>query len=60
LQKGKTFNLNPFDKKSILEGKKLILLEAKKASLNYKTFLHAAIKATGYSERTIKSIIYQA
>lgn len=55
----KTYNINPFDKKSILEGKQLILREARKASPNYKLFIKAATLATGLSERTIKSFIYK-
>ena len=54
--KGKTFSFNPFDNESILEGRTLILREAKKASPNYKMFIKAATAATGLSERTIRSI----
>lgn len=56
--KGKTFNTNPFDTKSIQEGKTLILKEARDASPNYKMFIKAAIMATGLSERTIKTLLY--
>ena len=56
--KQKTYSINPFDKASILEGKQLIIREAHKASPNYKMFLNATIKATGLSERTIKSLLY--
>ena len=55
--KQKTFNLNPFDKQSIQEAKRLILQEAKAASPNNKMFMKAAILATGLSERTIKDIL---
>ena len=56
--KQKTFSVNPFDKASILEGKILILKEAREASPNYKMFLKAAILATGLSERTIRQLLY--
>jgi len=56
--KQKSFNINPFDKESILEAKQLILKEAKEASPNYTMFMKAAKLATGLSERTIKSLIY--
>jgi hypothetical protein len=54
----KTFNINPFDKDAIQEGKTLILKEAKDVSPSYKTFIKAAKLATGLSERTIKSLVY--
>ena len=54
----KTYNINPFDKESILEGKQLILREAREASPNYKMFIKAAKLATQLSERTIKSLLY--
>jgi len=56
--KQRVFSINPFDKESILEGKQLILKEAKEASPNYRMFIKAAKLATGLSERTIKSLIY--
>ena len=56
--KQKTYNINPFDKESILEGKQLILREAREASPNYKMFIKAAKLATQLSERTIKSLLY--
>ncbi len=56
--KQKTYNLNPFDKDSIQEAKTLILREAKDVSPNNKMFMTAAKLATGLSERTIKTIIY--
>jgi len=57
--KHKTFNFNPFDRDSIEEGKYLILKEARDASPNYKMFIKAATMATGFSERTIKKILYK-
>ena len=56
--RGKSHNLNPFDTKSILEAKRSILKEARKASPSYKLFIKAATLATGLSERTIKKFIY--
>ena len=57
--KNKTFSMNPFDKTSINEAKKLILLEAREASPSYKTFITAAIRALNLSEKTIKTILYK-
>lgn len=57
--KQKTFNFNPFDKASILEGKQLILREARDVSPNYKMFIKAAKLATSLSERTIKTLLYK-
>ena len=57
--KQKTFNFNPFDKTSILEGKQLILREARDVSPNYKMFIKAAKLATNLSERTIKTLLYK-
>jgi len=57
--KGKSYNVNPFDYSSIQEAKALTLKEAREASPSYKLFLKAAIAATGLSERTIKTLLYQ-
>jgi len=57
--KGKSYNINPFDTESIREAKAVTLKEARDASPSYKLFLRAAIAATGLSERTIKTLIYQ-
>lgn len=54
----KTHNFNAFDDASILEAKQLILKEARAASPSYKLFITAAKAATGLSERTIKSLLY--
>ena len=54
--KHKTHNFNPFDTKSILEAKTLILREAKEAAPSYKMFIAAAKEATGLSERTIRTL----
>ena len=56
--KCKTYSFSPFDKASIEEAKQVTLKEAREASPNYKMFIRAATQATGYSERTIKKIIY--
>ena len=56
--KNKTYSINPFDKASIEEARKVTLLEARDASPSYKMFIKAATMATGLSERTIKKIIY--
>lgn len=52
----KTHNFNAFDNESIREAKRVILLEARKASPSYKMFLKAAMAATGLSERTIRNL----
>jgi len=57
--RGRVFSINPFDKSSIEEGKRVILQEARDASPNYKMFIKAATLATGLSERWIKTIIYK-
>lgn len=57
--RNKTYNIPPFDKASILEARRLTLKEARDASPNYKMFLTAAKMATGLSERTIKTILYE-
>ena len=57
--RAKVFSINPFDKDAVLEGKRLILLEAREASPSYKLFIKAAVLATGLSERTIQKIIYE-
>ena len=57
--KQKVYSMNPFDKRSILESKQLILQEARTASPNYKMFIKAAKLATGLSERTIKTLLYK-
>ena len=57
--KAKVYSINPFDKEAIRNGKKLILQEARDASPNYKMFIKAATLATGLSERTIKTILYE-
>jgi len=57
--KQKVYSINPFDTEAIKEGKRLILLEAREASPNYKLFIKAAELATGLSERTIKTILYK-
>lgn len=54
----RVYSLNPFDKQSIKEAKRDILLEAKAASPNNKMFITAAKLATGLSERSIKTILY--
>lgn len=55
--RGRTMNINPFNKQSIQEAKYAILSEAKKASPNNKMFIKAAILATELSEKTIKNIL---
>lgn len=57
--RSKTHSLNAFDKESIEEAKQLILKEARDASPSYKTFIQAATKATGLSERSLKKILYK-
>ena len=56
--RAKTYNINPFDKPSITEGRQLILQEAREASPNYKMFIKAAMLATTLSEATIKRLLY--
>ena len=57
--RNKVFSINPFDTKSIREGKQVILKEARDASPSFKMFIKAATLATGLSERTIKTILYE-
>ena len=55
--KTKTFNINPFDKEAIADGKRQILIEAKKVSPSYRDFMKAATKATELSESRIAELI---
>ena len=55
----KTFSINPFDEKSIKEGKILILKELREAAPSYKMFIKATTAALNISESTIKRLLYE-
>lgn len=57
--KNKVFSLNPFDKKSILEAKQLIIKEVREVSPSYDMFIKATTSALNCSESTIKRLLYK-